>query len=296
MRAARVTELGGSPQPVEVEGGGAFEVAAVALNPVDLAIASGKWYGGHPPLPYAPGCEAVAHRDGQRFYLFGDGHGTTKDGFLVERVDFPDDAAIPLPADLDDTAAVAAGIAGLAGYYPVTRVARVTANDRVLVLAATGAVGRVALQAAKVAGARRVVAAGRDRAKLERTLELGADAAVGVDEDSDEEFDVVIDPLWGAPLVRALNAAAPNARIAQIGASAGPEATIASGTVRGKQLRILGHTNFALARDELREAYLELIGHVAGGRIRIELETFPLERVGDAWAAQREGRKAVVAL
>ena len=294
MRAARISELGRPPEAAEVDGGDGFEVAAVALNPLDLAIGAGSWYGGHPPLPYVPGCEAVVRRDGERFYVFGEGRGTTRDGFLAERADFPSDIAIPLPPEVDDAAAAAAGIAGLAGYYPVTRVARVEPGDRVLVLGATGAVGKVAVQAAKLAGAGRVVAAGRDQAKLERALELGADATALVDGDFEEEFDVVVDPLWGQPLVRALNAATRNARIVQIGQSAGAEATIASAAVRGKQLRILGHTNFAVPRDELREAYLELVGHVAAARIRIDLETFPLDRVADAWAAQREGRKAVV--
>src|SRR5438034_5724103 len=119
MRAARIHELGQPPVADETDSGGAFEVAAVALNPLDLAIAAGSWYGGHPPLPYVPGCEAVARRDGARFYLFGDGDGTTNDGFLAERVDFPEELAVPLPSEIDDAEAAAAGIAGLAGYLPV---------------------------------------------------------------------------------------------------------------------------------------------------------------------------------
>src|SRR3989442_2064748 len=174
MRAARIHELGQPPTQDEIEGGGAFEVAAVALNPLDLSIGAGSWYGGQPPLPYVPGCEAVARRDGGRFYLFGDGRGTTTDGFLAERVDFPTELAIPLPSEVDDADAVAAGVAGLAGYLPVTKVARVAPGERVIVLGATGAVGTVAVQAAKLAGAGRVVAAGRDRGRLDRAVELGA--------------------------------------------------------------------------------------------------------------------------
>src|SRR5437867_3915428 len=296
MRAARIAELGQVPRPAEIEGSGAIEVAAVALNPLDLAVASGRHYAGHPPLPYVPGCEAVGRRDGQRVYLFGDGRGTTKDGFLTERVDFPDELAIPLPDDVDDAQAVAAGIAGLAGYVPVAKVARVTPDDRVLVLGATGSVGTVAVQTAKLLGAGRVVAAGRDEAKLRRLLELGADAIVQLGHAYGEDFDVVIDPLWGEPLVRALDAAAPGARIVHLGQSAGPEATLTSAAVRGKQLRILGYSNFALSHAEMSAAYRELLGQVANGSLRLELETFPLERVGDAWAAQERGEKAVVTL
>jgi NADPH2:quinone reductase len=154
----------------------------------------------------------------------------------------------------------------------------------------------VALQAAKLLGAERVVAAGRDEAKLQQSLELGADAVVQLGAAYGEEFDVVIDPLWGEPLVRALDAAAQRARIVHIGQSAGAEATLASGVVRGKQLRIIGHSNFALSPEERRDAYVELIGHIAGGRVRMDFETFPLEQLRDAWAAQERGVKAVVTL
>ena len=306
MRAAEVTELGSPPSPAERETDGPVEVLAVALNPLDLAVAAGRFYGGHPPLPYVPGCEAVGRVDGERVYLFGEGFGTRRDGFLVERVDFPRAGAIPLPDDLDDARAAACGIAGLAGWVPVARRAPVRPGDRVLVLGATGLVGSVALQGARLLGAERVVAAGRDRDRLERARELGADETVQLEEgDLVERFreacggdgpTLVIDPLWGAPARAAVDAAAPSARVVNIGQSAGAEATLTSAAVRGKQLDILGHSDFALARDELREAYAELTGHVAAGRIVLDVETFPLEDVAGAWAAQAAGRKAVVLL
>lgn len=296
MRAARVHELGRPPASEEIEGDGAFEVVAVALNPLDLSVGSGRFYGGHPPLPYVPGSEAVAQRDGRRVYLFGEGRGTARDGFLAERVDFPDELGVPVPDGIDDAVAVAAGIAGLAGYIPVAKVARVKPGESVLVLGASGFVGGVAVQTAKLAGATRVVAAGRDLTRLARARELGADATVRLGDDYGAEFDVIIDPLWGEPLVHALGAAASGARVVHLGQSAGPDATLSSGTVRGKQLRILGHSNFALPRDELGASYLELLQHVAAGRIRIDVETFPLDRVVDAWSAQARGEKAVVTL
>src|SRR5512134_3814488 len=119
MRSARVSELGRPPEPVEVEGGGSVEILAVALNPIDLAVGSGRFPGGHPPLPYTPGCEAVGRVDGKRMYLFGEGFGVRRDGFLAERVDFPETAAVSVPDDVDDALAVVCGIAGVAGWVPV---------------------------------------------------------------------------------------------------------------------------------------------------------------------------------
>lgn len=306
MRGARIVELGKPPEPSRIDGAGAFGVVAVALNPLDLAVSSGRYFAGHPPVPYVPGAEAVARLDGARHYLFGAGFGVQRDGFLAERVDFPQERAVPVPDGLADADAVACGIAGLAGWVPVAHKASVGPGDRVLVLAATGVVGSVALQAARLLGAERVVAAGRDAARLERSRELGADETVRLEgENLAERFreacggegpTVVVDPLWGEPGRAAVQAAAPGARIVQVGQSAGPEASLASADIRGRQLVILGHTNFRLPAEELRVAYAALGEHVAAGRILLETETFPLERVADAWAAQQQGTKAVVLL
>ena len=178
-------------------------------------------------------------------------------------------------------------------------------DDRVLVLGGTGTVGLVALQAAKLRGAARVVAAGRNRERLERARELGADDVVelrgGMADRFKEAFagdgpTVVIDPLWGEPVVAAAQAAAAGARIVNLGQSAGSDATFPSAIVRGKQLRIIGHSNFAMTPWDRRRAHLELLAEVQAGRIAIDVERFPLDRVQDAWKAQAEGRKAIVEL
>jgi NADPH2:quinone reductase len=301
-----VLELGRPPEVAELDDGGPVEILAVALNPLDIAVGSGRFPGGHPPLPYVPGSEAVGRIDGARMYLFGEGFGVRRDGFMAERVAFPRGAGIAVPDELDDGLAVACGIAGIAGWVPVARRARVEPGDRVLVLGATGTVGSVGLQAARLLGAKRVVAAGRDSAKLERCLELGADATVLLDgNDLVERFreacgdggpTLVFDPLWGEPARAAVDAAVPHARLVQLGQSAGPEATLTSGSIRLKGLSILGHSNFVLTVEELRQAYLHVAGHVAAGRIRIDVETFSFERVADAWEAQQQGAKAVVLL
>jgi NADPH:quinone reductase len=304
MRAAQIAELGTPPQAVTVEGDGSVEIVAVALNPLDLNVGAGRFYGGHPPLPYVPGCEAVGRLDGGSVYLFGEGYGLRRDGFLVERVDFPAHLAVPVPDGLDDGVAATAGIAGIAGWLPLAQVAPVRPDDRVLVLGATGTVGSITVQVARLLGAERVVAAGRDRDRLERARELGADETVSLDGgDLAERMreaaggdgpTLVVDALWGEPVRAAVEAAAPGARIVHVGQSAGPEATFPSAAVRGKRLSILGHSNFALSPAEQRRAYLDVAAHMATGRIRIDVETFTLDEIGAAWKAQANGSKAVV--
>jgi NADPH:quinone reductase len=294
VRAAQITELGSEPQVRDVEeatGELRVEIEAVALNPLDLSVGSGRFYGGHPPLPYVPGCEAVGRTEGGRqAYLFGDGRGTAKSGFLAERVAVPAGLPLELPGTIDAPTAATLGIAGIAGWVPVAWRAQLRPDDRVLVLGATGAVGRIAVQAAHLLGAEHVVGAsrfgGRDTIRLDEIPD-----AFGQD-----GFTVCIDPLWGEPLAAALASAAQHARIVHVGQSAGPQSPLRSADVRGKELLLRGHSNFALTAAERAKAYLELYEHVAGGRITVEAETFPLDRVADAWRHQAGGGKAVVAL
>jgi NADPH:quinone reductase len=306
MRAAIVREIGSPPEAGEVrepeasEGRAALEVLAAGLNPIDIAVAAGRYFGGHPELPYVPGAEGVARLpDGSLGYLHGDGLGTTRNGTFAERTLFAPDQAFPVPEGLEPELAGSIGAAGLAGFVPLTWLAPVRADDLVLVLGATGTAGLVAVQTASLLGAARVVAAGRNAAALERARERGADAVVRLEEGVDlaEAFreacggdgpTLVVDPLWGEPARAAVEAAAREARIVNLGQSAGPESTLRSGAVRGKALRILGYQNFGVPHDVLSERYVRLGEHVARGEIVVDLETVTLEQIGDAWRRQTE--------
>jgi len=283
VRAAHVAELKQPPGPVEIDDADGLEVVAVALNPLDLAVGSGAFYGGHPPLPYVPGCEAVARReDGSLAYLFGEGRGVGRDGFLAERVAVPDDLPLALPSGTDAALAAAAGIAGVAAWVPVAWKAKVGPGDRVLVLGGTGSVGRIAAQAAELLGAETVLAVGSK--ELDRIPETFGD----------DGFTVCIDPVWGVPLADALRYAQPHARVVHLGQTAGAEAPLRSADVRGKELVVMGHSNFALGREERDRAYFELLDHLAAGRIVLEHETFGLDDVAAAWEHQRGGKSVVL--
>ena len=313
MRAALIREIDGLPEPAEIdaperdEGRALVEIHAVPLNPIDIALASGKHYLGPPKTPYVPGSEGVGTvveadslEPGTRVYISDDGlGGRGRDGTLAELATVLEAEAQGLPDEISDDLAAACGTAGLAGWLPVCWRAGVGPADRVLVLGGTGTVGLAAVQAARLKGVERVVAAGRRPAGLEAAKEAGADAVVHLDEPElaaafkeacgGEGPTVVIDPLWGEPLAAALEAAAQGARVVQIGQSAGPTATLASGVVRGKQLEIYGYSNFVVPPEVRREAYAELVAHAAGGEIRFPIEDYPLDRVAEAWKRQADG-------
>jgi NADPH2:quinone reductase len=312
MRAALIEQIGSPPvlgsvdEPKRGPGQALVAPSAVPLNPIDVATASGQFYGGSPDTPYIPGSEGVGRvlegeslEPGSLFYFSGDGLGRKRDGTLAERAVVAEEVMFPLPEGLAPELAGACGTAGLAGWLPVTWRAKTRPDDRVLVLGATGTVGLAAVQAAKMVGAR-VVAAGRRPEGLEVAAQLGADATVRLDADDlpgalreaagEEGPTVIIDPLWGEPIVAALEAAANGARVVQLGQSAGAIAEIPSALVRGKQLEILGYANPELPTELRRAGYLELAGHAARGRVRFPIETYPLDRIVEAWERQASGR------
>jgi NADPH:quinone reductase len=195
-----------------------------------------------------------------------------------------------VPDGVDPALAAALGIAGLAGWLPVTWRAPVRPDDRVLVLGATGASGLVAVQAAKRLGAH-VTAAGRDRERLERARELGADEIVDLDGDFGEPT-YVFDPLWGEPVRRAIEAAAPRARIVHLGQSAGATTTLTSASVRSKELEVYGYSIFAAPPELLAEQYVALVEQARDGAIRLDVERVELDEIDRAWS--RPGKLVVV--
>lgn len=324
MRAMSISEFGALPELIVREEPSApadqtqIRVLASSLNPIDIAVASGTFYAGHPSLPYVPGAEAVGRvvrsatiPVGALVYVAGAGFGTMSDGGLAELAAAPAAAVSMLPEDADPVAAAALGIAGLAGWLPLAWRAPLRSDDRVLILGATGAVGYVAVQAAKLLGACRVVAAGRRPEGLRMAAEVGADATVLLDTDDPAELTVrfrdacggngptyVFDPLWGHLTNAALAAAAAGARVVNLGQSAGMQATIESGHIRGKQLEIYGYLNFAVPQEARTEAHRRLLDHASRGEMRLPFELIGLDQVADGWQRQARGfdRKIVISL
>jgi NADPH2:quinone reductase len=278
MRAARLHEIGGVPQVDEIDppAGDSIDVVAEPLNPVDIAIGAGRFYGGSPDTPYVIGSEAIGRTaDGRLVWWRGSATAAERavPGELVE-----------VPDGVEATDAAVCGIAGVTGWLAVSWRTPVREDDTVLVLGASGTAGGIALQAAKLLGAKRVIGAARH---LDAVPDA-ADEKIDVDGELPEAT-LIVDALWGEPLERALAAAAQGARILHFGQSAGPTATLPSAAVRGKMIDLHGHSLFALPQEVLAHGFRELCVHVAAGRIDAAVETYPLERVGEAWDRQASG-------
>jgi len=313
MHAAVLHAYGEAPvcepfeEPVAGPGQVVVEVTAAGVNPVDVRKASGTFVSGPPPLPSVVGSEGVGRvaGDGRRVYF---GSSVAPFGAFAERTLVGQEEPIELPDELDDGVAVALGVSGLAAWLPLAWRARLRPGETVLVLGATGIVGRLAVQAARLLGAGRVVAAGRDAAMLERARELGADATVNLGEVEPGEplteafreaaggdVDVVHDPLWGAPAAAAVEALAVDGRLVQLGQSAGAQATLGSASIRGRHLNVLGYMNYVVPPDVRRDAYRALVEHAVAGRLAVEVERMALAQVGEAWErVQRSAHRKLV--
>ncbi|QBR93143.1 quinone oxidoreductase family protein [Nocardioides euryhalodurans] len=280
-------------------------VTCAALNPIDLHVASGGFFQGPPQVPYVPGVEGVGrvlesdHLPAGTRVRFELGHpGYGGNGALAEQVVVDDESMVELPASVADDDAAALGVAGITAARALD-LADLGAGEGVLVLGATGAVGAVAVQLARLRGAGRVVAAGRNPEQLRRAVAvLGADAAVELDGRSVADLaaafreaagggvDVVVDPLWGEPAVAALAAGNLGVRLVNVGQAAGTSVEMPSVPLRGHRAVVRA---ISTAMDDLslrRERYSEVLGHLAAGRLLVDHVTRPLEDVAEAWAAQ----------
>lgn len=281
----------------ESEGQVVVEVSVAGLNPVDIATAKGLM-GNPPPLPSVAGREGIARTEDGRHVYFD--KSVPPFGSFAERTLVEDDTLIDVPDGVEDSRAVAFGIAGLAAWLGLGWRGGLSGGESVLVLGASGVVGLVAVQGAKLMGAGTVVAAARNEERLERAKELGADAAVPIGADPDalaaafrdaapgEGFDLVLDPLWGSPAAAATQAIAKGGRLVQIGNSAGPKAELPARPLRTNQVSLLAHSNFNAPFEVKAEAFREMCEHAAGGELEVEVEELPLERVEDAWQRQQQ--------
>jgi NADPH:quinone reductase-like Zn-dependent oxidoreductase len=310
MRAAvlpahgAVPEAGTFEDPTPAEGQEAVSVLAGGLNPVDIRIAQGNFPADKRDPPYVPGKEGVGTLDdGTRVYF---DPSVPPFGSYAERTLIAAASGFAVPDGLDDGVAVALGIAGLAAWLALEWRGELEDGETVLVLGASGVVGQIAVQAARILGAGRVVAAARSADGLARAEELGADATARIEEGDDLTaaireaagggIDLTVDPVWGAPAVAAIGALNRFGRHVQLGQSAGAEATLTSAAIRTKPVSIIGHTNYAADEARRRAAYQRMAEHAAAGEIAVDVERVPLADVADAWRRQGESpnRKLVI--
>jgi NADPH:quinone reductase len=313
MRAALIVRHGDAPRcdvrPVPARGAGQalIRVTAAPISPLDLLCASGTSYFGAPPLPYAPGVQGVGVIEdadtlqaGQRVWFSCDAGMRPGDGAMAELCVAEESAVLPLADGVDDGLAAALGLSAIAAWMALTWRGGLNPGEHVLVLGASGAVGQVSVQAARLLGADRVTAACRDAAGRVRAAELGADAVADVGGDDVDAItsrlaevtggrvDLILDPVWGRPAEAAMRILSPHGRLVNLGSSAGPMASFSSASLRSGTQSVFGYSNNALSYQQKAEALGTILAHAAAGRLTVDHETMTLEQAADGWV--RTGR------
>jgi NADPH2:quinone reductase len=287
--------FGGFEAPQAGAGQVVVDVEAAGVNHVDLLKASGRFYTGPPPLPSVVGSDGVGRlADGRRVF-FDDI--VAPFGSMAEQALVPEGALFDVAEGVDSAIAAALGNSGLAAWLALEWRARLQPGETVLVLGATGALGSVAVQVAKLLGAGRVIAAARPSERLSRVradavVELAGDMAGALQEAAGDGVDVIIDPLWGPPALAAMRAARRGARHVQLGHIAGETIELPAPVVRSAALDISGFAVFHAPVDVRRAAYLRLTELAARGEVTIDATLIPLRDVAGAWERQARGADA----
>jgi len=300
------------PDPVAGQNEAIVSVRAASLKPVDKQIADGSHYAATQELPAVCGMDGVGLlEDGTRVFFGGP---RVPYGGMAQRTVVHRMRCFPLPDTVDDITAAAIFNPGLSAWGALKWRAELSPGQSVLILGATGVTGKLAIQTAKLLGARRVVAAGRNDRVLASLRELGADATIRIGEskqDLVDQFsrelkngvDVIIDYLWGPPTEALLGAmtrsdlqpAASRVRLIEVGQSAGAALSLEAAVLRSSRLEILGAGtgNAPTSPEVWVEAIHQMLANVTRGALRIETERVALADVEAEWGRERSGKRVV---
>ena len=317
---AAVIEAPGQPprvvdrQPPQVEAGQlTVTVRAAPITPLDVLCASGTSYFGAPATPYVPGVQGVSVVDGGgastptgTTVWFATAAGMRPgDGSMRAVATVNERDIVTLPANADPALVAALGLSAVAAWMGLTWRGELEPGEQVLILGAGGVVGQAAVQLARIAGARRVIAAARSAAARDRALRAGPDALIAIEDyadagvlarairaECDGPLDLVLDPLFGVAAVAALRVLRPHGRLVNLGSSAAETAPIESATLRSSALRVLGYTNNELSPQQRNDALARVVQEAVAGRLTVDYEPVPLADAPAAWLRQVDGRAA----
>ena len=283
-------------------------VRAAGVNFADVHFRKGEYFV-KPVFPQIPGLEAAGEvlavgegvrgiAAGQRVVVFANAEA------YAEKVVTPASFVFPIPDELSFEDAAALPVQGVTALHLLTLAGRMQPGERVLVHAAAGGVGSIAVQLAKLLGAGFVAgtASSEDKCKLVR--ELGADLAVdyrsgdfvqAVKGATREGVDVVLEMLGGTEIYkRNLACLAPFGRMVVYGAATGDlRGTFEPVGLMAKNASVIGYYLTALVRrpGACAPAMEQLARYVVEGKLRLlRGTTLPLERAADAHR-MLEGRK-----
>jgi NADPH2:quinone reductase len=311
MKAIQIEEFGGPevlrlvdlPDPAPGDGEVVVEVARAGINFADTHVTRND-YLAEQSLPMIPGAEISGRTpDGRRVAAMLGGGG------YAEKVAVPEGWLVPVPDEVSDDVAAALLLQGLTAHALVHRCARLEPGESVVVEAAAGGTGSLAVQLAKRAGAR-VIALASTEEKRELAARLGADATVDsggaelreaiVEANAGEQVDAVLQMSGGEAFEQELRALAPFGRMVVFGIASREENQVRTGHLLRHSRSVIGFWLMHLVsrRDELAAMVADLLSAAVTGDLEVVIGgVYPLSearRAHEDIAARRTTGKLLL--
>jgi len=281
VKAVQIEEFGGPevmklvelPEPSPGSGEELVRIARTGVNFADTHATSNS-YIAEQTLPFIPGVELVGTTaDGRRVAA------VVPSGAYAEAVAVPAEALVPIPDGVDDEQAAGLLIQGLTADAILRISANMQPGESVVVNAAAGGTGSLAVQVARLMGAGRIIAMASTDEKRALTLELGADVAIDsrsedlgaevIAANEGRQVDVVLEMAGGQAFDDLLRSLAPFGRLVVFGIASRQGNEIRSGHLMKNSRAVIGFwVNHLLARPDLARPGLErVLGAAAEGRL-----------------------------
>jgi NADPH:quinone reductase-like Zn-dependent oxidoreductase len=322
MKAAIVFEKGGIPQYADFpdpivnnDNEALIFVKAASIKHLDRARASGKHYSTENKEHRSTivGSDGVGLLEsGSKVYFF------SKKGTVAEKAVADKKMIVPIPEGLSFVIAAALPNAVMGSAMGLKFKTNLKQGETVLINGATGITGKVALQIAKLYGAKKVIATGRNEEALRSLLELGADEIISLNV-SDEDFkqkiktihqetpiDVIVDYIWGHSVEMLLSALkgdgtfSHKTRLVSVGGMSGDTIQLSSQILRGTDIQISGSGLGSWTQDEMKLLLSEIIPQMfqaaVNGKLKMDTETVHLKDIETVWESEISNRKRLIVL
>ncbi|EFA77722.1 zinc-containing alcohol dehydrogenase [Heterostelium album PN500] len=288
------------------------KVLASTVKQLDISRSNGRHYLPYKDFPCTVGVDGVAQLDdGTLIYCWG------ITGMIAEKALVTKGKWVVLDKDTDPLAAAALPNAVLGAGMALKIRGQIKEGDTVLINGATGFTGKAAVQLAKIYGAKRVIATGRNQASLDELKNnLGADEIISLAQTdeaiisqvkklhAESPISVVIDYIWGKPAELVLTGLIgtghdyQQVRYVSVGEMAGPTVNVKSSLLRSTAIEILGSGLGSFPAGAIEKFNVEnlnsLLQTVKSGQLKLHLKVVDLKDIESNWGGQPDEGRIVV--
>ena len=299
MRAILISEFGGPDvmkvvemdDPVASEKEILLDVTAIGINYADTHQTENSYLSPQ-KLPLIPGIEIVGTHQGQRYLA------AAASGGYAEKATAHKAMAYPIPDGVSDEDALTVLVQGVTAWHLLKTMGHLRQGESVVIHAAAGGVGTIAIQLAKLWGAK-VIAVTSSPEKADLAKSLGADLLVDANEEKLSEalreanggkgVDIVLEMVGGRAFDESLKALADFGRLITFGmASRTPPTPVHPGALMHGSRTISGFwlSNCFGKREMMNDVVAELFSLIEKGEVKPVIGgTYSLDQAVDAHRA-----------